>query len=136
MRNSFNYRYVDDKGQPLPASEPEYPYVKSSGEFKMMPIRMSLVMDERSLPKLLVECGNSNMPIEVRRVRILKTQDPPADLGSPAPRGARVARWAAWAGEAAAAIGRRSPDRTVPWLAPPADREARQIKRPDRLTSP
>ncbi len=76
---------MDDKGQPLPASEPEYPYVKHPyAEFKMMPIRMSLVMDERRLPKLLVECGNSNMPIEVRRVRILKTQDQPVDLGAPA----------------------------------------------------
>ena len=35
-------------------------------EFKMMPIRMNLVMDQRRLPKLLVECANSNMPIEVQ----------------------------------------------------------------------
>ena len=73
----LDYRYVDDKGQPLPASDPEYPYVKQPfAEFKMMPIRMSLVMDERRLPKLLVECGNSNMPIEVRRVRVLKEPRP------------------------------------------------------------
>ena len=28
-------------------------------------------MDQCRIPKLLVECANSNMPIEVRRVRIL-----------------------------------------------------------------
>ena len=67
-------RYVDEKGKPLP-SIPEYPYAKHPyAEFKMMPIRMNLVMDQRRLPKLLVECANSNMPIEVKRVRILKSR--------------------------------------------------------------
>ena len=40
----------------------------------MMPIRMNLVMDQRRLPNLLVACVNSNMPIEVKRVRIVKGQ--------------------------------------------------------------
>ena len=63
-------RYVDDKGEPL-LYESEYPYAKHPyAEFKMMPIRMDLVMDQRRLPRLLVECANSNMPIEVRRIRI------------------------------------------------------------------
>jgi hypothetical protein len=75
-------RYVDDKGQPLASTEAEYPYVKHPFlEFKMMPVRMSLIMDGRSLPKLLVNCANSNMPIEVRRVRILKSPSSPIDLG-------------------------------------------------------
>lgn len=77
----FAYRYVDDKGQPLP-SEPEYPYAKHPyAEFKMMPVRLSLVVDERSLPKLLVECANSSMPIEVRAVRLLKTTGEQLGLG-------------------------------------------------------
>ncbi len=66
-------RYVDANGSPLPydANQPyaaNHPYA----EFKMMPIHMSLVMDERRLPDLLVECANSNMPIEVQRVRITR----------------------------------------------------------------
>ncbi len=77
----FAYRYVDDKGQPLP-SEPEYPFAKHPyAEFKMMPVRLSLVMDQRRLPKLLVECANSNMPIEVRAVRLLKTAGEQLSLG-------------------------------------------------------
>jgi hypothetical protein len=78
-------RYVDDKGQPLPASEPEYPYVKGHAEFKMLPICMNLVVDGRRLPQLLVELDNSNMPIEIRRIRILKDLGQPTDLGTPAP---------------------------------------------------
>ena len=69
-------RYVDDKGMPLSATAAEYPYTEHPyAEFKMMPIRMNLVMDQRRLPKLLVECANSNMPIEICRVRVLKGTD-------------------------------------------------------------
>jgi hypothetical protein len=59
-------RYVDDKGVALEA-DAKQPY---SSEFKMMPISMKLHMDQRKISKLLVECVNSPMPIEVRRVRI------------------------------------------------------------------
>ncbi len=58
-------RYVDDSGNPLEAAA-KHPYA----EFKMMPIRMLLVMDQRKLPRLLVECANSSMPVEVRQVGI------------------------------------------------------------------
>jgi hypothetical protein len=71
------WRYVDDKGIPLSydASRPGFaPHPFS--EFKMMPIRMSLQMDQRRIPKLLVECANSTMPIVVRRVRVLTTTGP------------------------------------------------------------
>ncbi len=76
-------RYVDDKGEPLSydAQSPYYakhPYK----EFKMMPIRMKLVMDQRRLPKLLVECANSNMPIEVQRLFFLKGQGGAGDGGA------------------------------------------------------
>lgn len=79
-------RYVDDKGQPLPASEAEYPFAKHPyAEFKMMPVRMKLVMDARRLPRLLVECSNSYMPLEVRRVRLLKTNPSAIDLAATSP---------------------------------------------------
>jgi hypothetical protein len=58
-------RYVDDKGAPLDA-EAKHPYA----EFKMMPISMKLYINQRKISKLLVECINRSMPIEVRRVRI------------------------------------------------------------------
>jgi hypothetical protein len=68
----FRDRYIDAKGQPLPY-DPAYPHAAHSfSEFKMMPVFMSFVMDQRYLPALLVACANSSMPIEVKSVRILK----------------------------------------------------------------
>ena len=61
----LNKRYVDQNKKPLSAASPP-PFA----EFKMMPIRMSLGMDRRKIPKLLVECANSTMPVEVQRIRI------------------------------------------------------------------
>jgi hypothetical protein len=58
-------RYIDDKGVPLEV-DAKGPYA----EFKMMPISMKLIMDQRKISKLLAECVNRSMPIEVRRLRI------------------------------------------------------------------
>jgi len=57
-------RYIEDSGRPL-AGSAKHPYA----EFKMMPIRILVLMRQSSIPKLLVECANSNMPIEIRYVR-------------------------------------------------------------------
>lgn len=54
-------RYVDANGEPLEA-EAAHPYA----EFKMMPIYMRLRVDQRRIPRLLAECANSNMPIEIK----------------------------------------------------------------------
>ncbi len=54
-------RYVDGEGNPLGAAQ-EHPFA----EFKLMPIRMLLLMNQTKLQKLLVECANSSMPVEVR----------------------------------------------------------------------
>jgi hypothetical protein len=70
-------RYIDDKGQPLSSIPPD-------SEFKLMPIRLSLVMNQLRLPSLLAECANSSMPIEVRRVRICKSQSTPLELATAA----------------------------------------------------
>jgi hypothetical protein len=87
----FNNRYVDEKGQPLPY-EAEYPHAKHPvPEFKMMPICLNLIMDQRRLPSLLVECANSHMPIEVRQVRILKETIPPFEPSAPAAGGGGAA---------------------------------------------
>ena len=74
---------MNDNGNALPASEePPYEVKHPYAEFKMMPIRMDLIMDQRKLPILLAECANSSMPIEVRRVRIHKSATAPVDLGA------------------------------------------------------
>jgi len=38
-------------------------------EYKIMPIRMQLTIDQMKVPRLLTECANSSMPIEVTRVQ-------------------------------------------------------------------
>jgi hypothetical protein len=64
-RNLLDQRYVDSKGKPLAAGT-AHPYP----EFKMMPVRLKLVMNQMQIPRLLAQCANSNMPVEVRQVRI------------------------------------------------------------------
>lgn len=64
-----HFRYVDLNGNPLPANaKPPF------AEFKMMPVRMYLLVDQRRLHRLLANCANSSMPVEVRRVRIRPEQ--------------------------------------------------------------
>ena len=56
-------RYVDAKGMTLdPATAP--------AEFKRMPVYLHITMDQREVARLLVECANSPLPIEVRQLRI------------------------------------------------------------------
>ena len=56
-------RYVDDKGMPLAAASAAPP------EFKRMPILMQLLIDQREISRLLVDCAKSPLPIEVRQLR-------------------------------------------------------------------
>lgn len=57
-------RYLDADGKPMAAGTSE------QGPFKRMPIYLELVIDEREIPKLLVECANSPLPVEVRKLRV------------------------------------------------------------------
>lgn len=57
-------RYLDDAGAPLPGEG------DLGKEYRQLPIRMDLFMDQRWLPHLLIECANSPLPIEVKQVRI------------------------------------------------------------------
>ena len=111
-------RYVDDKGMPLsydsssPPLYAKHPYA----EFKIMPVCMRLVMDQKRLPRLLVECANSKMPIEVRRVRISTAAGGGSGLGTPDRR--RGAVW--WHGRhgpapAWALSRKRAASLTSPW---------------------
>ncbi|MBA2115716.1 hypothetical protein [Bremerella alba] len=71
-----DFRYVDKDYKKLmvddlraattePTSENYYLSVA-----KRLPVRMRLLMDQREIDKLLVECGNADLMIEVRQVRI------------------------------------------------------------------
>ncbi len=60
-------RYLGDQRQPI-AGNP----VKdgSLGVLKRLPIRMVLEMDQRELPRLIAECANAPLPVEITQVRI------------------------------------------------------------------
>jgi hypothetical protein len=54
-----------------------------------MPVFMELIVDEREIPKLLVECANSPLPVEVNQLRVnptkgteTKTPIPGQDIGA------------------------------------------------------
>jgi hypothetical protein len=55
-------RYVGIDGKPSETASDE-------GEFKLIPVRMRLVMDQRRIPDFLVACANSPLPVEIRQVR-------------------------------------------------------------------
>ncbi len=57
-------RYVDAAGKLLDAPDPNQ-------EFRMMPIDMKVIIEQKDIPRLLVECANSSMRVDVRAVRIL-----------------------------------------------------------------
>ncbi len=61
-----NYRYVKDTGEPMMAAD----LAAGSPEYNLMPFRMQLVINPRDLDRLLTDCRNSVLPIEVREVRI------------------------------------------------------------------
>jgi hypothetical protein len=69
-------RYVDEKYQPLDpkrlrdALTSKSPADALLAVAKRMPVRMRFSIDQRRLNKLLAECGNSRLPVEVRQVRI------------------------------------------------------------------
>ena len=79
-----DYRYVNDKGQPLTGSQLRTAMASNQPEdaflavAKRMPVRLQVRMDVRKLPLFLCECANSNLPVEIRQVRI----NAPADVGS------------------------------------------------------
>lgn len=57
------YRYLDPEGNP-------YPGEPGDREYRRLPIRMRLMMDQRYLSQLLVECADAALPVEVKQVRV------------------------------------------------------------------
>ncbi len=64
-------RYVDAQGKPLTSS------AEAPAEFKRMPVFMRLHMDQREISRLLAECADSPLPVEVRQFRL----NPPRTTG-------------------------------------------------------
>ncbi len=97
-------RYVTETEEPVPVVEgkPQHPYT----EFKMMPIRISLLMDQRKVPELMVKCSNANMPIEVRQLRLNPGK---ATQVKYAPTGAAMSGMPGAFGEAPGAFGPAGP---------------------------
>ena len=82
-------RYVDKNYEPLPAAilrqvmqsgevSPEQAYLAVA---KRIPVRLRVSMDQRRINKLLVECANSELTVEVRQLLINK--DHKAGQGAP-----------------------------------------------------
>jgi hypothetical protein len=60
-------RYVDAEGKPI---EDGSTVTGQGQEYRRLPVRMLLMMDQKWLPRMLVECANAPLPIEVKRLRI------------------------------------------------------------------
>ncbi len=71
-------RYVGPDGAALASG------ATANDQFKRMPVSLRLTIDQRQLNKLLVECANSPLPVEVRQLRI----NPSNDARKPEPQGA------------------------------------------------
>ncbi|HMO87186.1 MAG TPA: hypothetical protein PKC18_19935, partial [Lacipirellulaceae bacterium] len=61
------FRYIGDDGQPI---TDDTGAVDPSAQFRRLPVRMVLRMEQGAIPELLVQCANATLPVEVKRVRI------------------------------------------------------------------
>jgi len=58
-------RYVDENGKPIKATDA----VKAS-EYKRVPVLLKVRMDPGKIHRLIVECANADLPVEVQQVRM------------------------------------------------------------------
>ena len=81
-------RYIDTANKPIPAStlrsamdgkSPENAFMNVA---KRLPVKLTLKMDQRKLPKLLSACGNARLMVEIRQVRINTSGSSAASFGS------------------------------------------------------
>jgi hypothetical protein len=69
-------RYVDEKYMPLPATRLRNALKSATKEdallsvAKRVPVRLRFKVDQRRMNRVLAECGNSRLPVEIRQVRI------------------------------------------------------------------
>jgi hypothetical protein len=69
----LSFRYVDAEKQPI-AIQGDWNPSLVGVEYKRLPIRMRLQMDQRWLYFLIAECANAPLQIEVQEVRVNPTQ--------------------------------------------------------------
>jgi len=87
LRDPAEGRYVDDKYQPLTAARLRGALISTAPEdamlavAKRMPVRIRVWIDQRRLNLLIAECGNSELPVEVRQVRINRAPAAPGAMG-------------------------------------------------------
>lgn len=70
-------RYVKADGSPLPYNE-----APPFSQFNRMPVVLRMIVDQRKIPEFLVNCANSDMPIDVLRVCINPGSSKPFELSS------------------------------------------------------
>jgi len=76
MMDPAHLRYVDMTYTPLPADRLRGALTTATPEdaflvvAKRIPVRMGVVMDQRQVHRFIAECGNSNLIVEVRQVRV------------------------------------------------------------------
>ena len=92
--SSDDGRYVDADGKPQSTAE------AAQKPFKRMPVFLDLVMDQRELPRLLAECANSPLPVEIKQLRVN-----PGKSNSGSSGGSRSAKPTAAAGNTGTARG-------------------------------
>jgi hypothetical protein len=63
-------RYLDAEEKPVAAPDPAAGAAAFGTEYKRLPVRMDLVMDVRWLPRLIAECADAPLQVEVKEVRI------------------------------------------------------------------
>jgi hypothetical protein len=80
-------RYVNEKYEPLDPKRLREAWTSTNpadallAVAKRMPVRMRFAIDQRRLNKLLAECGNSRLPVEVRQVRLNREAAPAGGMG-------------------------------------------------------
>ncbi|HTN75731.1 MAG TPA: hypothetical protein VL096_10815, partial [Pirellulaceae bacterium] len=86
-------RYVDSNYKPVEPDRLRLAFTSTNAEdaflavAKRMPVRMHLTVDQRKLHRLLAECGNSNLVVEIRQMRINR----PVYAGGPGGGGGAIA---------------------------------------------
>ena len=60
------FRYIDPStGEPLSGESGEF-----DGEFRLLPVRMVLMMEQTWIPRVLTECANAALPVEIKTLRV------------------------------------------------------------------
>ena len=66
----LSYRYLDKTGQPITVAGPSAGPDEFGVEYKRLPVLMVLEMDQRAIPRLIANCTNQPLQVEVQQVQI------------------------------------------------------------------